>query len=437
MLPFRSDFFALSSNVIGPGTRLSKGVTVRCCTLLLAAMLHSFAWGQSSGLPDPQHALKGEALIQALKAGGYSLLFRHAAREPNVMEYIDKMVMADCATQIPLGELGRAQSRSMAAAMRKLGIPLGEVIASPYCRTMDTARLIAGRVRADDAVAGRDTKSRQIEAPTDFAPLAKILATQPAPGTNRLIVGHVSGFSGVAGAPYLQEGEAGIFRAVEGHHVLVARLRVEDWQAHAAPANGLPATARSAIPDGLLALRGLALVTTLRFGGYTLFFRHGAIDPVARNSPELIASGCSGQDSLSPGGREQASRIGQAIAAMQLPVAEVVTAPQCPTMETARLIAGGAAASAPIHGRTRLFGSTDYSYLETLLAAPAALNGLRIIVGDGVAFKAVAGGPPLEEGESAVLRTTDAGGWIVLARVSAAEWAGLPAAAGFVSAPGK
>ena len=433
MLPFAGDPFAFSSNVIGPGTRLSKGMALRCCALLLAAMLHSIAWGQASGLPDPQHALKGEALIRALKAGGYSLLLRHAAREPDVAEDNNKMVMADCATQIPLGELGRAQSRSMAEAMRKLGIPLGEVIASPYCRTMDTARLIAGRVRADDAVAGRDTARLQVEAPTDFAPLAKILATQPTPGTNRLIVGHVSGFSGVAGAPYLQEGEAGIFRAVEGHHVLVARLRVEDWQAHAAPANGLPVAARSANPDGLLALRGVALVTTLRFGGYTLFFRHGETEP----APQNIPGGCSGEGSLSPGGREQASRIGQAIAAMQLPVAEVVAAPQCPAMEMARLIAGRAAASAPIHGRTRLFGSTDYSYLETLLATPAALNGLRIIVGDGIALNAVAGGPPLEEGESAVLRTTDAGGWIVLARVPAAEWAGLPAAAGFVSAPGK
>ena len=410
---------------------------MRCCALLLAAMLHSVAWGQSSGLPDPQHALKGAALIRALKAGGYSLLFRHAAREPNVTEDNNKMVMADCATQIPLGELGHAQSRSIAAAMRKLGIPLGEVIASPYCRTMDTARLIAGRVRAEDAVAGRDTSLIQVGAPADFAPLAKILATQPASGTNRLIVGHVSGFSGVAGNPYLQEGEAGIFRAAEGRHVLVARLRAEDWQAYAAPASRLPVTARSASPDELLALRGLALVTTLRFGGYTLFFRHGAIDPAGRNSPALVAGDCSGQSSLSSGGREQASRIGQAIAAMQLPVAEVVAAPQCPTMEMARLIAGRAAVSAPIHGRTRLFGSIDYSDMETLLATPVALIGLRIIVGDGDAFSAVAGGPPLEEGESVVLRTTDAGGWVVLARVSAAAWVGLPADAGFVAEPGK
>jgi hypothetical protein len=66
-----------------------------------------------------------------------------------------------------------------------------------------------------------------------------------------------------------------------------------------------------------------------------------------------------------------------------------------------------------------------------MLATPAPRDGLRIVVGEADAFSAVAGPPTLEEGETVVLRTTDAGGWVILARVPAAEWVGLPAAAGF------
>src|SRR4051794_7719538 len=118
---------------------------IRICaaTAFVAALLFSIAgFAQTKGYPDPQYELKGEALIDALKGGGYTLLFRHAAREPNVMELTDKIVMSDCSTQIPLAGLGRAQAQSAGEAMRQLGIPLGETIASPFCRTMETARLI-------------------------------------------------------------------------------------------------------------------------------------------------------------------------------------------------------------------------------------------------------------------------------------------------------
>jgi hypothetical protein len=39
-----------------------------------------------TGPLDPPRELKGEALIRALKGGGYTPLFRHAARQPDVME---------------------------------------------------------------------------------------------------------------------------------------------------------------------------------------------------------------------------------------------------------------------------------------------------------------------------------------------------------------
>jgi phosphohistidine phosphatase SixA len=201
---------------------------VRCLMLAIAMLFASAVLAQSAGMPDPNNALTGEALVRALKGGGYTLVFRHAAREPEVMERNDRISMADCATQIPLSVMGRAQARSIGEVMNRLGIPMGEVIASPFCRTMDTARLIAGRVRAENAVAGRNPESWQDE--FKFDRLAEIVSSQPDPGTNRLVVGHANAFVALLGPPILSEGEVGIIRVVEGRRLLVARLRVEDWQ---------------------------------------------------------------------------------------------------------------------------------------------------------------------------------------------------------------
>ncbi len=201
-------------------------------TLLLTAV----ALAPVNGLADPAPELKGEALILALRGGGYTLLFRHTARVTNVIESQDRIVLTDCSTQLPLTERGRAQARAIGDALRKLGIRLGESIASPFCRTMETARIIAGHARVDNAVLGHADGS--FKSNMNFAPLIAIMATPPQPGTNRLIVGHSSAFDNVAGdAPSLEEGECGIFRIVDRRPVLVARVRVEDWHAYLSAAN--------------------------------------------------------------------------------------------------------------------------------------------------------------------------------------------------------
>jgi hypothetical protein len=48
-------------------------------------------------------------------------------------------------------------------------------------------------------------------------------------------------------------------------------------------------------------------------------------------------------------------------------------------------------------------------------------------VGHGNGFRAAAGEPHLQEGEAAVLRAVEGGGWIVMARLTAADWEALAA----------
>src|SRR5687768_7239726 len=95
---------------------------------------------ERSAAPDPRHALEGAPLVAALRKGGYTLYFRHTATDfsqnDSAMTRYD-----DCASQRNLTELGRQQARAIGDAVRALELPIGDVLASPFCRTVETGRL--------------------------------------------------------------------------------------------------------------------------------------------------------------------------------------------------------------------------------------------------------------------------------------------------------
>ena len=89
--------------------------------------------------------LTNEALIKALRAGGYTLYFRHEATNWSQDDYIDKRedwLSCDPAKVRQLSEQGRQQASATGKAIRSLGIPVSRVLASPYCRTVETAKLM-------------------------------------------------------------------------------------------------------------------------------------------------------------------------------------------------------------------------------------------------------------------------------------------------------
>src|SRR6202035_2867623 len=60
--------------------------------------------------------------------------------------------LEDCTTQRNLTDRGRDHSRALGEAIRSLGIPIGAVLASPMCRTMETATLAFGTALKSPAV---------------------------------------------------------------------------------------------------------------------------------------------------------------------------------------------------------------------------------------------------------------------------------------------
>jgi hypothetical protein len=112
--------------------------------------------------------------------------------------------------------------------VRKLGLPVGEVIASPFCRTMETGRLMFGRAEPSTVVRGYEGTN---VAGADYASLVALLASPPKAGTLRMITSHGNPFRAVAGPPHLEEGEAAVLKPGGKDFVVVARIRRGDWAA--------------------------------------------------------------------------------------------------------------------------------------------------------------------------------------------------------------
>ena len=123
---------------------------------------------------------------------------------------------------------GRAEARAIGATLHDLAIPIGDVLASPYCRTMETAQLMFGRAEATPAVRGGPA---QPESPTRYAELRELLARPVPPGTKLVITSHGNPYRAVAGGDYLAEGEAAVIepRGAAGFRI-VARVRGNEWK---------------------------------------------------------------------------------------------------------------------------------------------------------------------------------------------------------------
>jgi phosphohistidine phosphatase SixA len=128
----------------------------------------------------------------ALVNGGHVALIRHGNAPPG---YGDPpgFKIDDCATQRNLDEKGRAQARALGEAFRRHSVRPDKIISSPWCRCLETGRLMAlGPVDNTPAVAASD------KSPDRLAALKQILADWRGPGT-LVVVTHAFTVQGLVG----------------------------------------------------------------------------------------------------------------------------------------------------------------------------------------------------------------------------------------------
>ncbi len=180
--------------------------------LLLAAAAHA-------------QQLQGDALVKALRQGGYVIVMRHAS---SPREVPDKTAANPDNTkpERQLDPEGRASATAMGKALRDLKIPIGTVLTSPTYRALETIRYAQfGQPQAVPEL-GDNGQSMQGGTEAQAAWLRKRVTELPK-GANTLIVTHMPNMSRAfpESTSNLADGEALIF----GPSGVVARVKIEEW----------------------------------------------------------------------------------------------------------------------------------------------------------------------------------------------------------------
>lgn len=204
---------------------------MRPARLLLAVALLVLPACSGLSAPEPQGPLTGDRLVEALRDGGLVLYLRHTETTENGVD--DPRVPGRCEVERALTEAGRQDAREIGGAFDALDIDVGAVVASPYCRTVETAELAFGEARTDRALLPLDAvEPDELEKAQDAG--RRLLAAAPPDGTVSVLVGHISNVRPLTGAQ-AEEGGTLVFRPDgDGGFRLVAEVAPQGWQRLAA-----------------------------------------------------------------------------------------------------------------------------------------------------------------------------------------------------------
>jgi broad specificity phosphatase PhoE len=160
-------------------------------------------------------------LVDELQRGGLVLVLRHSTTDTRIEK---QELLRSCALQRNLSRAGREQARAVGASIRELEIPIGDVRASPMCRTRDTARLAFGKAELDRRLLSLGVEATEREDARRTAFLRDFVTRPPPAGTNTVLVTH-TGNIGRALGESVAEGELLAYRGGE----LVGRMKADAW----------------------------------------------------------------------------------------------------------------------------------------------------------------------------------------------------------------
>ncbi|MDH4320466.1 MAG: histidine phosphatase family protein [Desulfobulbaceae bacterium] len=196
--------------------------------LLLLAVPFNVALADDAAARFEVKAATAETIRQ-LRAGGFVLYMRHGPTDTTKPDRVPTVDLNDCATQRPLTGAGRELAAQVGAAIKKAGIPVGEVQASPMCRTKATAEAAFGRYQINEYLMYTSNLTAAEKVPR-IANTRRLLSTPVAAGTNRVIVAHAPNLMDVIGYFPKPEAVVVVFRPLgEKGFEYVASILPEQW----------------------------------------------------------------------------------------------------------------------------------------------------------------------------------------------------------------
>ncbi len=201
------------------------------------------------------------------------------------------------------------------------------------------------------------------------------------------------------------------------------------WVALAAPALAQEDTYAEA-PAFENKLTGTELVEALRGGGYVIYFRHAQTEKDYADQVAADPNDGSTQRVLSEKGWHQAKGIGAAFRELEIPVGDVVASQYFRAWQTADLAFDRYEKNAALN----FAPAEDYSdeqwaamrqrVLPLVTAAPEK-GANTVLVGHDDPFESVTGIYPEPQGVAYVIEPDGEGGFTLIARVEAEQWANL------------
>lgn len=186
-------------------------------------------------IPEKQELTSGEDLLAKLRAGGYVFYWRHFQSDhskwhsdPIKPQHGELPLEAffDCSKQRPLSEWGKQRARHVGEIVRDLGIPIGKIRSSPYCRVVNGVKLMFLREPDElhrELIYRGGNYTQEIMSKN----LLEHLGRKPEPGTNDVITAHRPQMDDIG---TIREGEMWVFEPLGGERFnLVGMIKDNEW----------------------------------------------------------------------------------------------------------------------------------------------------------------------------------------------------------------
>jgi phosphohistidine phosphatase SixA len=174
--------------------------------------------------------LEGEALVKALRQGGYVIVMRHTS-SPREAPAKAAANPDNVNVERQLDQEGRDTAVAMGQALRALKIPIGDVLSSPTYRALETVKFARLGTARTFAELGDNGQSMSGGTAAQAAWL-RMRVTQFPSGTNTILVTHFPNLTGAfpQWAAGVSDGEALVLGPDgKGGATLVARIKIDEW----------------------------------------------------------------------------------------------------------------------------------------------------------------------------------------------------------------
>lgn len=167
--------------------------------------------------------------VSALKEGGYVLYMRHASTEKDYADQVTADV-TNCSTQRTLSEKGWNEAETIGSAISILGIPVGALYSSEYCRAWQTARIAFGvpiKMAEFNFAPVETMDAEQTEEVS--AAVTPYLSSIPAGRTNTVIVAHDDPFEAATGIYPEPQGVVYVLKPNGDSFTIVGSIEPNEW----------------------------------------------------------------------------------------------------------------------------------------------------------------------------------------------------------------